>query len=61
MHHGTARARDPLVLVSGNIWIIIEMVLDVEAGRRAPENDVGHHENIVALRCQTMIYRKVIC
>jgi hypothetical protein len=35
------------------------MVLDVEAGRWTLEKYMGHHQNILAQRYQTMIYRKV--
>jgi hypothetical protein len=49
MHIGTAQAHDPLILVVGNIWIIIHLVLDVEASSRAPENDISHHQNMTAL------------
>jgi hypothetical protein len=31
-----------LELVFGNIWIVIQFVLDVEASRRAPENEMAH-------------------
>jgi hypothetical protein len=27
---------------SGNIWIVIQLVLDVETGRGAPENEISH-------------------
>jgi hypothetical protein len=37
MQPGASWADDPLILVFGNIWIVIQLVLDVEAGRRAPE------------------------
>jgi hypothetical protein len=37
MHIGAGGAHDPLILVFGNIWVIIRLVLDVEAGRRAPK------------------------
>jgi hypothetical protein len=42
MQSGAGWADDPLILVFGNIWIAIQLVLDVEAGRRAPENEMGH-------------------
>jgi hypothetical protein len=34
MHVGAGGAHDPHILVLGNIWVIIQLVLDVEAGRR---------------------------
>jgi hypothetical protein len=37
------------MLIDGNIRIIIQLVLDVEADSRTPENDVGHHQNVTAL------------
>ena len=42
MYPGAGRTGDRLVLVFGNIWIVIQLVLDVEAGRRAPENELAH-------------------
>jgi len=42
MQPGASWADVPLILVFGNIWIVIQLVLDVEAGRRAPENEMGH-------------------
>jgi hypothetical protein len=42
MYPGAGRTGDGLVLVFGNIWIVIQLVLDVEAGRRAPENELAH-------------------
>jgi hypothetical protein len=50
-----SKTGDRLVLVFGNIWIVIQLMLDVEAGRRAPENKIGHYENMTAQTCQTMI------
>ena len=44
--------------VFGNIWIVIQLVLNVEAGRRALENEIGHQRNVTARR-QTLIWRKV--
>jgi hypothetical protein len=55
MYHGAGRADDRLVLVFGNIWIVIQLVLDVKAGRRAPENKMAHFVEIGGLRRQTMI------
>jgi hypothetical protein len=43
------------MLVFGNIWIVIQLVLDVEAGRRAPENEISHHQNMTAQTRQPMI------
>jgi hypothetical protein len=42
MYPGAGRAGDRLVLVFRNIWIVIQLVLDVEAGPRAPENEMAH-------------------
>lgn len=42
MHPGAGGAHDPLVLVFVNIRIVVHLTLDVEAGRRAPENEIGH-------------------
>jgi hypothetical protein len=42
MNLGAGRADDRLVLVFGHIRIVIQLVLDVKAGRRAPENEVAH-------------------
>jgi hypothetical protein len=42
MYPGAGRTGDRLVLVFGNIWIVIQLMLDVEAGRRAPENEMAH-------------------
>jgi hypothetical protein len=42
MQSGAGWADDPLILVFGNIWIAIQLVLDVDANRRAPENKMGH-------------------
>jgi hypothetical protein len=49
---GAGRAGDPLVLVFENIWIVIQLVLDVEAGRRAPENELTHLFNLMTPRHQ---------
>ena len=48
-------ADDPLILVFGNIWIAIQLVLDVEAGRRAPENEMGHRSGYDGPANQTMM------
>jgi len=42
MQSGAGWADDPLILVFRNIWIAIQLVLDVDANRRAPENKMGH-------------------
>jgi hypothetical protein len=42
MNPGAGRTSDRLVLVCGNIWIVIQLMLDVEAGRRASENEMAH-------------------
>jgi hypothetical protein len=55
MYAGAGRTGDGLVLVFGNIWIVIQLVLDVEAGCRAPENEVAHPFNLMTPRHQTMI------
>ena len=49
MQPGAGRAGFSLVLVVGNIWVVIQLVLDVETGRRAPEDGIGHHENMTNL------------
>ena len=41
MHLGAGGAHDPLILVFGNIWIVIHLMLHVEPARRAPENERG--------------------
>jgi hypothetical protein len=46
MYLGAGRADDRPVLVFGNIWIVIQLVLDVEARRRAPENELAHFVEI---------------
>jgi hypothetical protein len=46
MYPGAGRTGDRLILVFGNIWIVIQLVLDVEAGRRAPENEMAHSVEI---------------
>ena len=55
MYPGAGRTGDRLVLVFGNTWIVIQLVLDVEAGRRAPENELTHPFNLMTPRHQTMI------
>ena len=42
MYPGAGRTGDRLVLVFGDIWFVIQSMLDVEAGRRAPENEMAH-------------------
>jgi hypothetical protein len=39
---GAGGTDDRLVLVFGNIWIVVQLVLDVKAGRRTPENEMPH-------------------
>jgi hypothetical protein len=41
MQPGTTWADGRLIPVFGNIWIVIQSVLDVEASRRALENEKG--------------------
>jgi hypothetical protein len=55
VYSGAGGTGDRLVLVFGNIWIVIQLVLDVEAGCRAPENEVAHSFNLMTPRHQTMI------
>jgi hypothetical protein len=55
MQSGAGWADDPLILVFGNIWIAIQLVLDVEAGRRAPENEMGHRSGYDGPANQTMM------
>src|SRR6478672_5752985 len=43
MYPGAGRTGDRLVLVFGDIWFVIQSMLDVEAARRAPENEICHH------------------
>jgi hypothetical protein len=50
MQPGASWADGPLILVFGNIWIVIQLVLDVEAGRRAPENEWAIGHDMTALR-----------
>jgi len=45
--------------LSGNIRVIVQLVLHVEAGRRAHENEIGHRESLTALSRQILIHRKV--
>jgi hypothetical protein len=47
MDPGAGRTVDRLVLVFGNIWIIIQLVLDVEAGCRASEDELTHLFNLM--------------
>jgi hypothetical protein len=47
MYPGAGRTVDRLVLVFGNIWIIIQLVLDVEAGCRASEDELTHLFNLM--------------
>jgi hypothetical protein len=46
---GAAWANDHRLLGVGKIWIIIQLVLDFEFGRRAGENEVSHRANMKAL------------
>jgi hypothetical protein len=46
VYSGAGGTGDRLVLVFGNIWIVIQLVLDVETGCRAPENEVAHLSEI---------------
>ena len=55
MQSGAGWADDPLILVFGNIWIAIQLVLDVEAGRRALENEMGHRSGYDGPANQTMM------
>jgi len=55
MQSGASKTGDPLILVFGNIWIAIQLVLDVEAGRRAPENEMGHRSGYDGPANQTMM------
>jgi hypothetical protein len=55
MQSGAGWADDPLILVFGNIRIAIQLVLDVEAGRRAPENEMGHRSGYEGPANQTMM------
>jgi len=55
MYPGAGRTGDRLVLVFGNIWIIIPFVLDVEAGHRTFEKEMGHLSEYDEPRRQTMI------
>jgi hypothetical protein len=42
MQPGAGKIGNSLVFVFGNICIIVRFVLDVEAGRRASENEIRH-------------------
>jgi hypothetical protein len=55
MQSGAGWADDPLILVVGNIWIAIQLVLNVEAGRRASENEMGHPSEYDGPANQTMM------
>jgi hypothetical protein len=55
MQSGAGCADDPIVLGFGNIWITIQLMLDVEAGRRAPENKMGHQLGYDGPANQTMM------
>jgi hypothetical protein len=55
MQLGAGKTGDRLVFVFGRALIIIQLVLDVEASRRASENEIGHRQNMTALRRMTMI------
>jgi hypothetical protein len=44
-----------LILVFGNISIVIQLVLDVEDGRRAPENEMSHRSGYDGPANQIMI------
>ena len=59
LHLGAGLAPDGVMFVFGNIWLVIPLALNVEAGRRALENEIGHQGNVTALRRQTLIWRKV--
>jgi hypothetical protein len=57
MHLRAGGAHDPDIFVLGNIRVVIQLVLDVETGRRAPENEMGHQSGydgsgmLGSLRC----------
>src|SRR5664279_2674102 len=55
MQSGAGWADDPLILVFGNIWIAIQLVLEVQAGRRAPENEMGHRSGYDGPANQSMM------
>jgi hypothetical protein len=59
MQSGAGWADDPLILGFGNIWIANQLVLDVEAGRRAPVNKMVHRSGYDGPANQTMMQRKV--
>jgi hypothetical protein len=46
MYSGAGRTDDRPVLVFGNIWIVVQLVLDFETGRRTPENEMAHFAEI---------------
>jgi len=55
MHLGAGGAHDPLILVFGNIWIVMHLMLHVEPARRAPENEIGHRSGYDGPANQTMM------
>jgi len=59
MKPGAGKTGNRLVFAFGTIRIIVQLVLDVEAGRRASENETSHHQNMTAQTRLTVIYRKV--
>ena len=46
MYPGAGGTDDRPVLVFGNIWIVVQLVLDFETGRRTPENEMAHFAEI---------------
>jgi hypothetical protein len=42
MQCSAGKAGNRLVLIIGNIWTIVQFVLDVEASRRTREDEVGY-------------------
>ena len=42
MYPGAGGTDDRPVLVFGNIWIVVQLVLDFETGRRTSENEMAH-------------------
>jgi hypothetical protein len=59
MHFGAGRPRYRLIFVFGNIWIVIQLVLDVEVGRRASEKEISYHYNSTSRWWKTLMQRKV--
>jgi hypothetical protein len=55
MHLGAGGAHDPLILVFGNIWIVMHLMLHVEPARRAPENEIDHRSGYDGPANQTMM------